>query len=316
MTIFRELNFQAERVPRVLVMGFFDGVHLGHQTLLRRMRESAARNHYRATAFTFQEPPGRIFRENGSFRGLLQDECSRYLCLQEEGAEDIITAPALPEVFRQEPEEYMRRYLLGFMDVREVVVGADFTYGHRAKGNVRMLEQFCARHQIRITVLPELFWRGKILSSSLIREKLEAGEAEEAAAMMGRPFSHYAVIREGRKLGRKLGFPTVNLQPDPCLVVPRPGVYQSLVEFSGLTVAAISNIGTRPTVAEEGSAPVLSETFLFGAQAPSYGDTIRVRYLRFMRDEEKFSGVAELKEKVMADLEQVRERHRADGYLL
>lgn len=316
MRIFREINFRSERVPRALALGFFDGVHLGHQTLLRRMKESAEENGYRPTVFTFQDPPGRIFPERGAFRGLLQDEYSRYGCLQSLGASEIVAAPSIPEIFNLAPEEFLERYLRELLDVREAIAGFDFSFGAKAGGDMRLLKQFCDHYQIKLSVMPEYRWQGESLSSSLIREKLVAGETELAAAMMGRPFSHYATIREGQKLGRKLGFPTVNLCPDPSLVVPRTGVYQSQVVFNGLTVPAISNIGKRPTVTSEEDAPVLSETYLYGDYAPSYGDAIRVNYLRFIRDEVKFSDVEELKEKVQQDLEQVRQIHRADGYLL
>lgn len=308
MTIYRDLHQKTEARERVLVLGFFDGVHLGHQSLLAEMRKQAEAKRLLPTVFTFADPPGRIFSKGEGFPGLLQTKEDRQHTLLSLGAEDLMISELIPEIFGMEPEAFLDLCLKQSMNVRHVVVGADFTFGKNARGTVEMLENYCRHNNIGLSVKPDYMWKGEILSSSSIRRRIMEGHAAEAAVMMGRYFSHREYVTGGKRLGRRLGFPTLNIQLDPSLVLPRKGVYASVVEWNGQTAEAISNIGVRPTV--EDTQIAQSETYIYGSRYPGYGEQIRVSYLAFMRPETKFSGVDELQKQVLSDIERVKAYHK------
>ena len=312
MTIYSN-EIEALAGERVLVLGFFDGVHLGHQSLLRRMREAAAEKTLIPTVFTFLDPPGLRFRGKDKFRGLLQSREDRLRTLESLGARDIVAVPASQEIFDIEAEDFLKLFLDEKMQVKEVVVGMDFHFGRKAKGTPEMLQDYCDKQGKKLTVMPATCWKEDILSSTLIRNALEEGRTEEASGMMGRPFSHLDIVQHGKKLGRKLGFPTLNLRPDPNLVVPKMGVYATLVEFSGKKIPAVTNLGVRPTVSDEEI--LLSESYLYSDVAPDYGEEIRVSYLKFTRAEEKFPDLESMQKTVMQDLAEVKEYHQNAGFL-
>lgn len=310
MTIYFSAK-DAPKAQRALALGFFDGVHRGHLTLLRAMCEEAENRHLIPSVFTFQDPPGKMF--NPAFKGLIQEREDRFQSLLDAGAKDIIAVPLIPEIYQMKPETFLKRYFLEDLGVKAAFAGEDFRFGDHASGTKEMLSDFCKKHGISLSLLPDACFEGRKLSSTRIREALQEGRCHEATLMMGRPFQQRGIILRGKQLGRRLGFPTANLRPSPELLIPRPGVYLSEVVWDGRVLPAVTNIGYRPSVEE--STEVRSESYIFSSLIPQYGDSITVRYLDFMRPEKRFHSASELKEQVLSDKAMAKARHeRLSGH--
>lgn len=296
---------------RVLVMGFFDGVHLGHQSLLAKMRQIAKDRSLRGSVYTFTDPPRKLFQPD-LFQGLLQTREDRYESLSKLGAEEIFAMPLIKDILGLDPNYFMEEILLKRLRAKAVVVGSDFTFGYKAMGNVSRLLDFAKNHDIDVEVVGDYIWEGKVLSSSLIREKIQANKIKLANSLMAKPFNHKSTVVPGQKLGRRLGFPTLNIVPAPELIELPYGVYLSNIEFEKegkvFELPAITSIGVRPTV--DGSGEVKSETYILSDSYPDYGDYIQVSYLDFMRPEIKFSTVEELRLQVLSDIEDARSIHK------
>lgn len=307
MKIYQELNFTAQAsTPRVLALGFFDGVHRGHQQLLLHMALQAESQALVPAVLTFSEAPAAAFR-SPSFLGLIQTKEERYHSLAEKGAEEIFALPLTPDLVQMDPLDFLEKYVVRQLQAQALVVGEDYSFGRGAQGKVPCLKAFCQDHGIQLTVVEDFLWRGKVVSSSLIRQLLQAGDVQQASYLLGRPFCHHAQVVQGQKLGRRLGFPTLNVVPPAEQVPLARGVYLSRVYWQGQGHRAVTSVGTRPTVEVE--APMLSESFLLGEAYPQYGEDIRVDYLDFLRPEHKFASLEDLQAQVQKDIATARKAH-------
>lgn len=312
MKIYKEITTNRELavdpVARVIALGFFDGVHVGHQQLLAAMREKARQQGLHPAVLTFQTPPAKLF-DNMTFPGLLQSEEQRYQVLAEQGAQEIVALPTEAAVLDMPAVDFLQDLLYQKLSARVLVVGTDFTFGQGAKGNVHMLYDFAHHHDLEVCVVPDYIWQGRVLSSTWIRQKIKDGEVVSAAQMMGRPYTHCGQVVAGQKLGRKLGFPTLNVHPDPALVLPPRGVYLSRVSYleagHRVSLPAITNLGVKPTVSVGDQ--LTSESFILVDHVPGYGCTIQVEYLDFMRAEVKFADLDQLQTQVLNDIAQARQ---------
>lgn len=307
MKIYQELNFTSQPAqPRVLALGFFDGVHRGHQQLLLHMTLLAEEFAWTPAVLTFADAPAAVFRKP-SFAGLIQTQVARYRSLAGRGAQEIFALPLIPDLVQMEPQAFLEKYVVQQLQAQALVVGKDYSFGRGAQGRVPDLADFCEKRGIRLTIVDDYLWRGQVVSSSLIRQLLQAGQVQEANSLLDQPFCHLAQVVEGRKLGRRLGFPTLNVVPPASQLSLAKGVYLSQVHWQGQSHPAVTSVGNKPTVEE--AAPLLSESFLLGNEYPHYGEDIRVDYLDFMRPEQKFDNLAALQAQVEADIAQARQAH-------
>ncbi len=307
MKIYQELNFTSQAsTPRVLALGFFDGVHRGHQQLLLHMSMQAEDQDLTPAVLTFSEAPAAVFRRP-NYLGLIQTKEERYRSLAEKGAEEIFALPLTPDLVQMNPLDFLEKYIVHQLQAQALVVGEDYSFGRGAQGKVPCLKEFCREHGINLTVVEDYLWRGQVVSSSLIRQLLQAGEVKQASFLLGRPFCHHAQVVQGQKLGRRLGFPTLNVVPPTEKVSLARGVYLSRVCWQGQSHEAVTSVGTRPTV--EDDAPMLSESFLLGEDYPQYGEDIRVDYLDFLRPEQKFASLEDLQSQVQKDIAAARKAH-------
>ncbi|MDD7401538.1 MAG: riboflavin biosynthesis protein RibF [Eubacteriales bacterium] len=309
MKIYQSLNFKPQTAgPRVLAMGFFDGVHKGHQQLLRQISHLSREQNLLPAVLTFSQAPAEVFRRP-HYLGLIQTMEERFQSLAEYGAEEIFALPLTPELAQMAPWAFLEKYVLDQLQAQALVVGEDYSFGRGGQGKVACLQEFCQVHALSLTVVKDYIWQGQVVSSSLIRQCLQAGQVREALDLMGRPFCHHDQVVEGRKLGRRLGFPTLNVKPAAGQVSLAPGVYLTRVYWQGQGFDAVTNVGRRPTIEDEG--PLLSESFLLGEDYPQYGDTVRVDYLDFLRPERKFPSLQALQVQVQQDIQEARQAHAA-----
>ncbi len=306
MQIINRYPFELKQQPRVVALGYFDGLHIGHRALLCEMRNRARKDGLKPAVFTFDQHPSSIFRSD--YRGLILQPKERLRRLEEAGVEDLVLAPLIPNVYNLSPETFFAEVLCEQLCAQVLICGTDFTFGQGAKGDITLLRQLCTDKQLELVVVPDVELLGQKVSSTQIRELLQAGEMELVNQALGADYCLWGTVIHGQQLGRKLGFPTVNLKLDTDLLRPKFGVYASVVYWQNQVMPAVSSLGIRPTVSD--AKQVLLESHIYHQQLNLYGEEICVRLLKFIRPELTFATVAELKEQVDTDKLEVLAYHQ------
>lgn len=277
-----------------MALGLFDGVHLGHQQVLQRALAGRAQGLVPAV-FTFESASGLVDTKEG---GLIYSEEYKEYILEKMGVELLLAVP-FAAVRDLSPEEFVEKVLQGTLHAGQVVCGYDFRFGRGAGGDTVLLRQLCKRRGIGVQVVPALAVDGAPVSSTRIRALLQQGEIEQANALCGRPYGIYGTVLSGNRLGRVMGFPTINQRLQPGRTLPRFGVYRSETMVDGTAYRSVTNIGVKPTV---GSDVPLAETYILGFSGDLYGQRILVRLIRFVRPEQKFDGVEALRAQLEKDV--------------
>ena len=292
--------------PCVLALGFFDGVHIGHGGLLRRTRETADRLGVPAAALTFDTHPDTLV--SGHSVPLLNTPEDRAALMREYyGIDEVLTLHFDRETMTQPWERFAEETLLGRYHAVHLVCGHDFRFGDRGAGNPEKLAAFCAQRGIGFDRIDVIELDGAPVSSTRIRALLEAGDMAEAVRCLGHPHVLTGPVVSGRRLGRTIGIPTAILALPPQLLCPRHGVYAALACFDGRRLPAVVNIGSRPTV---GGTHVTVEPWILDFDGDLYGRTLRLEFYTFLRPEQKFDSLDELRAAILHNAEQTREFFR------
>jgi riboflavin kinase / FMN adenylyltransferase len=287
----------------VVALGNFDGVHLGHQAVLRRAVEEGERRGVRVVATTFDPHPRAVLGPRVQPELLTTLELRREALLRY-GADELRVIRFDEELARKSPEEFVRDVLVGEIGAEAVVVGENFRFGYRAAGGVEELGRLmraCGGEAYAVAVRGEA-GKGDI-SSTRIRELIARGEVGEAAALLGRPYVLRGEVVVGDRRGRSIGFPTANVLPHAAVVVPARGVYAGFVSDGRAVHPACTNVGVAPTF---GRGESRIEAYVIGFGGDLYGRVVDVSFVRRIRPEKRFSGVEELKEQIARDVEEAR----------
>ena len=286
----------------VYALGFFDGVHLGHGSLLTACRELADELGRDAGVVTFSTHPEALVR--GAAPGLINTIRDRDALLREQYHMDtVVTLPFDEKLMRLSWQSFFTQ-LLETYQAAGLVCGEDFRFGHRGEGNAQKLLAACRDAGIPCVVLPQQKLDGVAISSTHIRTLIEMGLMEHAINFLGHPHILTGTVIPGHQLGRRLGFPTANILLPKELVIPKFGVYACRCAIDGVRYPAVTNIGTRPTVAGMG---ITVESWILGYQGDLYGREIRLEFWKFLRPELKFPSLADLQEAVREDAEKTKE---------
>lgn len=288
---------------RVIALGFFDGVHTAHGALLRRVKEVAAERNAVPAAFTFDcHPSARLSGRSVPLLTSVEDRA--FLMQSRYGMEEILVA-SFDEMMQMNWADFISHYLAGEQSAVHVVCGNDFRFGWKGEGNPERLKSKCAELGIGCDVIGAIELDGIRVSSTYIRTLIESGDMERAAEFLGHPHILSDIVTPGKRLGRTLGFPTVNLHFQPGVIVPAYGVYAAKVylEDGSEQIAAV-NVGVRPTV-EEVSEPNV-EAFLLDFDGDLYGQRVRVEFYHRIRGERKFPSVEALTREVLRNAEETR----------
>lgn len=288
----------------VIALGFFDGVHLGHAALLRRTAEEAAERGCTPAVFTFDRPPKEVV--SGIPCPLINSpEDRRDLVRRLYGIREVIMVPFDQEMMTTSWEDFVTEILLKRYHAVHLVAGHDHHFGHKNQGSPALLAQKCAELGIGCDIIPEVVVGGIPVSSTYIRRLVELGQVERAARFLGHPHTLSQVVRHGRRIGHTIGVPTVNLTAPPHVLVPSHGVYATRVYLpDGGGYAAVTNVGTRPTV--NNGQDVTVEAWLLDYDGDLYGQTVRVEFFKHLRDEVRFDTLDALKEQINQDAEATR----------
>lgn len=277
----------------VVTTGTFDGVHLGHQAILRYLVARARAVGGVPTVVTFSPHPREVV--GGDAVPLLTTLDERADLLAGLGVERFVVLPFTRDLSLLEPDAYVERVLRETIGLREIVIGYDHRFGQGRTGSRETLEELGARDGFTVDVIPEQIERGITVSSTQIRQLLlDAGDAEAAAALLGRPYRITGTVVHGDARGRLIGFPTANVQPaDARKLVPRLGVYAVRLSLRDGTVwGGMMNVGRRPTFETDGA--VRAEVHVFNFSGDLYGHAVAVDVMARIRDEMRFEGVAAL----------------------
>ena len=283
--------------PTVLTLGVFDGLHLGHQAIMKTVVERAMIANAVATAITFDPHPRAVLHPE-SAPPLLQTLDQRLANLNVLGIEQAIVIPFTRAFAGQPAEDFLTNIIHDRLHAKEVYLGKGFAFGKDRGGNIELLRGLGEKLGFVADEVEEVQIRGQRISSSAIRKLLAAGSVNLARRMLGRPYGVEGVIIRGNRRGHTIGFPTANLKPHN-RVIPRFGVYATASLIDGTWRKSITNIGVRPTF--ENDAEPSIESFIFDFDGDLYGDVLRVRFLHRIRDEKKFNGIDELKAQIEKD---------------
>lgn len=291
-------NLRPRHKGCVATIGNFDGVHLGHQAVLARLREAAGRLELPATLITFEPHPLEVLRPELAPPRLasLRDKLT---ALGGQGVERVLVLRFGRRFAQMEAEAFIQELLLDSLGVRFVMIGDDFRFGRGRAGDFRMLEEVGAREGFEVERMPTVEVDGERVSSSRIRAALGRNDLETAERLLGRPYSICGRVRHGQALGRTLGFATANLgfgRSRP----PLQGIYVVNVRGLGPPRPGVASLGTRPTV---NGSRILLEVHLLDFQGDLYGRQIQVDFLRWLRDEERFDSLEAMREQISRDVQ-------------
>ena len=285
----------------IVALGNFDGVHLGHRTVLARAAEEAGRRGGRVVAATFWPHPRSVIGR-GQPPGLLTTLEARREELLRAGAEEVCVVPFDEALSKKSPEEFVGAVLVGELGAAVVVVGENFRFGYKAAGDVGDLTRIMREHGGDAYAV-EVEGGREGISSTHIRSLLLEGDVAGAGELLGRPYALRGEVVVGARRGRTIGFPTANVRPDPAVVVPARGVYACLFRVGEDVYAACTNVGVAPTF-ERGESRI--EAYVLDFEEDLYGRIVEVRFLQWIRGERRFGGVEELKEQIGRDVEEAR----------
>lgn len=294
------LNFQIEE-PTVVTLGKFDGLHRGHEKLVHALLEYKKSNDVASVAFTFDIPP----------RNRIEDYSSKVLTTNEEkeyifdttGIDYLIECPFTEEVMCMEPKAFIE-WIVKALNMKCVVVGDDFRFGHKRAGDYHTLKLFEKEFGYKTIVIDKMKDENRDISSTYVREEIAAGNLKKANELLGYHYFIKSDVVHGKKIGRTIGVPTINMVLPFNKLLPPNGVYVTEVEVDAVTYVGVTNVGCKPTVSDSDMVGV--ETYILDFDKDVYGDSIVVSFVEYIRPEVKFDSVEQLKQQLVSDIEVAR----------
>jgi riboflavin kinase/FMN adenylyltransferase len=286
-----------------VAIGTFDGIHVGHQAIIRESVEDAKAHDRRAVVFTFDRHPAELLAPHRAPEYLATPE-QRNQLVASLGVDDLVVAAFDRTLAGLSPDEFVEQILRDRLGAKTVVVGENFAFGRNRSGNVAYLEAAQRRYGYKLRPLQPVVVAGAPASSTRVRELLKSGDTFTAEQVLGHEYWLAGKVVEGQKLGRQLGYPTANLERSCRQVVPLDGIYAVWVRLpDGRIVKGACSIGDRPTI--EGAGRSI-ETYLLDFNEDLYGKPIELRFVKRLRGEEKFASLDELKAQMAKDVEAAR----------
>jgi riboflavin kinase/FMN adenylyltransferase len=285
--------------PAVVALGMFDGVHLGHRALIARSLEEAKRLHAIPVVYTFSNHPLEVL--GGSVR-LLSGIRERNMLLRSLGAEAVESVPFTREMAQLSTESFID-LLFERWDVRGLVVGYNYTCGDRGTGTPETLREIGKRRGFSVSVVEPVLLEGEPVSSTRIREAVERGDVSLAERLLKRRYTLTGTIVQNKRIGRRIGFPTANIEADTRRAIPADGVYATFAFVGGAAYRAVTNIGTNPSVLGE---KLTIETHLIDFNADIYGQQLTIAFRKRLRGEAMFDSLDALKEQIRLDVEEAK----------
>lgn len=301
-TITRLEQLSGTAQPVVMAAGAFDGVHIGHREVIGQAQGLARALGGQAWVMTFDPHPLKVLRPDAA-PALLTSTPHKLQLLRGLGVDGCAVLSFTPHFAAVEPEPFLQDLRAAVPSLRAMVVGGNWTFGHRARGNAALLQRFGRAHGFDVQIVDGVAWGGQTVSSTRIRRAVAEGRLDEATAMLGRPFSMYGTVIHGTKQGRQLGYPTANVDPHN-EVRPPPGIYAVRATVEGATYPGAAFLTAHPDPRK--GPPDVVEVHLIDQDLDLYDRELDVAFVRRLRDEWTFNNVDALKTQIAADVAQAR----------
>lgn len=272
-----------------IALGSFDGLHEGHLSLVRKTVSLAKENNSKSIVYTFKNHP-RTFLNPSKPIKLLLDNNSKVEILKKENVDEVFFEDFNEDFMKLSPEDFIK-YLLNRFEVRGIVVGFNYKFGYKNLGNVNLLQELCEKYSFELYIIGECKYLYNSISSTQIRESLSRGDIELANILLTRPYFIIGKVIHGKKLGRKLGFPTANIEYGENMILPKDGVYYTNIIWNNNSYKGITSVGNNPTV---NGTHITVESYILNFQNEIYGDEIKVNFLKRIRDNIKFNSLDDL----------------------
>lgn len=289
--------------PSVMAMGFFDGIHLGHQKVIQTAKDIAKEKGIACSVMTFYPPPAVVLGQKDHPEYLTPTEHKKSL-LSQMDIDQLFIVRFDDNIFSITPKEFVDDYIVD-LNVQHAVAGFDFTYGHDREGTAEMLEKH-AEGRFGVTIVDKVVENGEKISSTKIRELVRSGQTHQIPAYLGRYYAMNGKVVHGEKRGRTIGFPTANIEPAGEYLIPDSGVYAVQMKVDGKWLDGVASIGFKPQFHNNyGDVPAI-EVYLFDFNGDLYGNDVTVNWYQRLRGQEKFESVDGLVEQMNRDVEQAK----------
>ncbi len=286
-----------------LTIGNFDGVHSGHRELLKKIKSECQAKNLLFVVVTFVPHPQKILQPDKD-RFLISSYEQRRELLKGLGVDILVEMNFTRDFSTLKAEDFVSEHLLTYPNLKDFYLGYDFAFGANKEGGHDLVNAICHPKGVEVEIQPKYELNGKLVSSSMIRERLLAGKIDEVEAILQRPFHLEGVVVKGEGRGKKIGFPTANIQVSPDLIVPQKGVYVTRTIYKGMTYQSVTNIGNNPTFKDGTQLHI--ETNLFDFNMDIYGEILDIQFLHKLRDERKFPTVNDLIAQIRLDVESAK----------
>ena len=279
-----------------VALGSFDGIHKGHLALINKSNELSRKNDSLSMVYTFKNHPRKFINKAGAPKLLVT--LHEKIRILEDLKVDLSSFVEFNKKFMElEPEEFIDNLIKNY-NVRGIVVGFNYRFGHKNKGDVKLLKELCDLKGLELYIIDPFTYKSEVVSSTRIRKALSEGELEDANNMLGRYFSLNGEVVSGKKIGRTINFPTANLKNNDEIILPKIGVYYTNVEVDGEIYKGITSVGNNPTVNGKNTTV---ETHILNFDEDIYGKHIKLYFISKIRNEKKFNSLEELKEQLIKD---------------
>ncbi|MDU2489250.1 MAG: bifunctional riboflavin kinase/FAD synthetase [Clostridium celatum] len=289
MLIYDNKALDEESKNNYIALGSFDGLHLGHLSLVRKVKSLAVENGGKSIVFTFKNHPRRFININNKIELIMTNE-EKINVLQKEGIDILAFKDFDEKIMKMMPDEFIN-WLCKTYNVKGIVVGFNFKFGYKNLGDVKLLKKFEEEYRYKLYVMEPCKIEDEIISSTNIRKELSDGNVRKAFNMLSRPYMLSGKVIDGKKLGRTIGFPTANLEINKQKVIPKKGVYYTNVKVNEKIFKGITSVGNNPTVNGQ---ELTVETYILDFSNDIYGKEINIYFIDRIRDEIKFNNIHEL----------------------
>lgn len=304
MEIIETKDYEETRFHTVVALGNFDGVHKGHFDLIQKMISYGKTNNLKSSLLVFDNHTKTVLTGNAPKTITSMEQ--KYNIFESLGVELIYKLKFDQDLMKLLPEEFVKDILIHKLNVKAVVVGFDYRFGHKASGDSNLLKALGEKYGFEVIIIEAIYMGGQLISSTKIRELLEQGNIEEANKLLGRKYSIEGKVVPGKKLGSSLGFPTANIKPMDNFVIPKYGVYSTNTIVDGNSYLSATSVGSNPTFKEDG---LKIESHIIDFNEDIYGKIIELEFVQYLREEIKFQKLEDLKKKVLDDINKVKKVH-------
>lgn len=289
----------------VLALGFFDGVHLGHQALLKETKKIGKQLGCKTGVMTFKEHPLELIFPNYT-PWLITSNTEKEALIQGFGVDYVFLNPFTEKLMKLTPEKFVTDYLLKKYNVKAVVVGFNYNFGYKGAGTTEILTELGNKYGFSVEILPPFIINTHSVSSSFIRELISCGQVDEVKTFLGRDYALAGVVVQGKGLGHQFGIPTANLKLNKKIILPNTGVYYTHVHVNGRCLHGLTNLGFNPTFEKH---PFSIETYIYDFNEDIYGEEITIEFKKKIRDEIKFDSIEDLIAQIRSDITLIKNNY-------